>query len=212
MDELFYRIPAILIALTVHEYAHGRVAYELGDATAKMQGRLTLNPIHHLDPIGTLMLFFFYFGWAKPVPVNPVNFRRDIPMKKSMLYVAIAGPASNIITAFIFIGLNEFLRVMALSNPAIYDSFGFLFPVLSLIITINVYLAIFNMLPIPPLDGSKVLRGVLPTEYENAVDFLNQYGFLILIALLFTGVLGNVLIPIANVILEILHLPFNLIL
>ncbi len=225
MDTLLFRIPAVLIAITIHEYSHGRVAYLLGDGTAKMQGRLTFNPISHMDPIGMLMLWFVGFGWAKPVPVNPVNFRRDIPMKKSMLYVALAGPLSNLIMAFVFIGITDlFLRLAyavsttnivmiinpqnPMNPPAIQDSIGLL--VLSGIIMINVYLAIFNLLPIPPLDGSKILRGLLPREYEHIIDFFNQYGFIILILLIFTGIISNVLIPLANRIMELLYLPFSI--
>ena len=224
-DDLLFRIPALLIALTVHEYSHGRVAYHLGDGTAKMHGRLTLNPVSHLDPIGLIMLWFVGFGWAKPVPVNPVNFRRDLPMKQGLLYVSLAGPLSNLVMAFIFIGFTDFFirffmnitptNFMMIINPqnplnpaVIQDSVGLF--VLSWIIILNVYLAIFNLLPIPPLDGSKILRGLLPREHEHIIDFLNQYGFIILILLIFTGVIGNVLIPLANRIMELMYLPFNL--
>ena len=154
---LLIRIPVILIALTVHEYAHGYVAWLKGDNTAKQAGRLTFNPIAHLDIFGTLMLFMGPFGWAKPVPVNPMNL--DNP-KKDMIYVGAAGPLSNIALAIVFGLIFRFLR----SSGAIisYSSFFLIFLQFSIII--NIGLSFFNLIPIPPLDGSNILMGLLPTE------------------------------------------------
>ncbi|MCL0032618.1 site-2 protease family protein [Peptococcaceae bacterium] len=173
-------IPAVVIALTFHEYAHAVVAYKLGDPTAKHSGRLTLNPIPHVDPIGMLMLFFVGFGWAKPVPVNPYNFNKP---KRDMVLVSLAGPLSNVILAIAFALLF-----------GVFYAFGsqFLIDVVEKIIWINVVLAVFNMLPIPPLDGSKILAGILPGD-SAWLNYLEQYGFIILIILLLTGILRPIL-------------------
>ena len=173
-------IPAIVIALTFHEYAHAVVAYKLGDPTAKYSGRLTLNPIPHVDPIGMLMLFFVGLGWAKPVPVNPYNLNKP---KRDMVLVSLAGPLTNVILAIAFALLF-----------GVFYAFGsqFLIDVVEKIIWINVVLAVFNMLPIPPLDGSKVLAGILPGD-SAWLNHLEQYGFIILIILALTGILWPIL-------------------
>ncbi|MCD5404897.1 MAG: site-2 protease family protein [Desulfotomaculum sp.] len=173
-------IPAVVIALTFHEYAHAVVAYKLGDPTAKYSGRLTLNPIPHVDPIGMLMLFFVGFGWAKPVPVNPYNFNKP---KRDMVLVSLAGPLSNVILAIAFALL--FGVFYAFGSQVLVD-------VVYKIIWINVVLAVFNMLPIPPLDGSKILAGILPGD-SAWLNYLEQYGFIILIILALTGILWPIL-------------------
>ncbi len=173
-------IPAVVIALTFHEYAHAVVAYKLGDPTAKYSGRLTLNPIPHVDPIGMLMLFFVGLGWAKPVPVNPYNLNNP---KRDMVLVSLAGPLSNVILAIAFALL--FGVFYAFGSQVLVD-------VVYKIIWINVVLAVFNMLPIPPLDGSKILAGILPGD-STWLNYLEQYGFIILIILLLTGILRPIL-------------------
>jgi len=173
-------IPAVVIALTFHEYAHAVVAYKLGDPTAKYSGRLTLNPIPHVDPIGMLMLFFVGLGWAKPVPVNPYNLNKP---KRDMVLVSLAGPLSNVILAIAFALL--FGVFYAFGSQVLVD-------VVYKIIWINVVLAVFNMLPIPPLDGSKILAGILPGD-STWLNYLEQYGFIILIILLLTGILRPIL-------------------
>lgn len=179
---------AVLMAITLHELAHGYVAYCLGDNTAKAAGRLTLNPLAHLDPIGALMMFVAGFGWAKPVPVNPFFFRGD--RTKGMMLVSVAGPLMNLVVAYIagviffagngFYG-NAFMNIFLLNT-----------------ITLNVYLAVFNLIPIPPLDGSKILAGFLPREtaykYLNTVE---QYGFLILMVLIIFNITDKFIGPIA---------------
>ncbi|MEA1986998.1 MAG: site-2 protease family protein, partial [Candidatus Marinimicrobia bacterium] len=149
----------ILFALTIHELSHGMVAYYFGDPTAKNAGRLTLNPLAHLDPIGTLMIFIVHFGWAKPVPVNPAYLRNP---KKDMIWISLAGPASNMVLAFI---TGLLIRVVGLN---ITDNFtlDFIKMMLYYSLTINLALAVFNLIPIPPLDGSKILAGLLPPKYD----------------------------------------------
>ena len=181
-------IPVILFALSVHEYSHGMVAYRLGDPTAKYAGRLTLNPLSHMDPLGTLMLFLVHFGWAKPVPVDPSYFANP---RRDMLWVALAGPASNMVLAFLS-GLV--IRLMNTDPGAVMAlSFGpQLATMVILSLKINLSLAIFNLLPIPPLDGSKILYGLLPPEYDRLIYNLERYGPGVLMALVMFGMLTGV--------------------
>ena len=184
---------AVLMAITFHETAHGYVAYRLGDPTAKNQGRLTLNPIAHLDLIGALMMFVFGFGWAKPVPVNPFYLEGD--RTKGMMLVSVAGPLTNLIISF----AAYFIYVAGSGFAGI----PFLSIFLSTTVTLNIYLAVFNLIPIPPLDGSKILAGLLPKA--TAYKFLNtveQYGFLILMLLIFFNITDMIMVPVANVILN----------
>ncbi len=217
LDNILHLLPALLIALTIHEYSHGRMAYYLGDNTAKAHGRLTLNPLDHMDPIGLLMLAIAGFGWAKPVPVNPVNFRRDVPMRKGMLLVALAGPMSNLITAFIFLGVAEaYVRLVLGQTVGAYHPIFLLYslthPIIRWIVMLNIFLAIFNLIPVPPLDGSRILRAILPRNMEHIFYTLDQYGFVILILIIVTNVISMVMGPVATVVLTILHLPYQLIL
>lgn len=189
--------PPILLALTFHEYAHAYAANKFGDDTAKQSGRLTLNPLRHLDPLGTIMIFLVHFGWAKPVPVNP--FRLKNP-KKDMLWISAAGPLANILIAFIS---GILLRVIsAVAGPPDQHSIMALFVFMVVMsLQINLALAIFNILPIAPLDGSKILSGLLPAGYEKAIYFLERYGPFILIGLIIFGratgvsILGGMIWP-----------------
>ena len=178
--------PPILLAITFHEYSHGWTAMKFGDPTAKMMGRLTLNPLVHLDPIGTLMLFLVHFGWAKPVPVDPRYFSDP---KRQMLWVALAGPVANMILAFfsgiLIIGFAS-SNFMFSSNTAIIGN------MLVYSLQINLALAVFNMLPIPPLDGSKILRGLLPYEYEHIAFQMEQYGPWVLMSIILFGMMTGV--------------------
>ena len=178
--------PVIFFALTIHEYCHALVAFKLGDDTASLQGRLTLNPLMHLDPIGTIMMFVAGFGWAKPVPVNPLNFKDP---KKGMLLVAIAGAISNLITALIAgITLKFILSDPSFSLEANSGAYNTVILVLTLNLIFGIVLAVFNMIPIPPLDGSRVLYAYLPVRYADAYAKLEQYGmFLLLFLFLFGG-------------------------
>ncbi|MBS3900407.1 MAG: site-2 protease family protein [Dethiobacter sp.] len=186
--EMFYRIPALLLAITFHEAAHAFMAYRLGDHTAKDQGRLSLNPLKHLDPLGTLALLIFRFGWAKPVPVNPMYFRGD--RRRGMFLVGLAGPATNFILAF----LSMFAL---LTIPFLRE--GHLGAIIVQLYWYNVLLGIFNLLPLPPLDGSKVFAYFLPRQTAYKLSQLDQYGPLILILLIFTGALSTILGPLFNV-------------
>ena len=178
-------IPVILFALSVHEYSHGMVAYRLGDPTAKYAGRLTLNPLSHLDPMGTIMLFLVGFGWAKPGPVDPSYFANP---KRDMLWVALAGPAANMGLALLSGLIIRFLT----SDPSAYLS-GTLGPILiSMMVRslqINLMLAVFNLLPVPPLDGSKIMYSLLPPQYAHWNYNLERYGPMVLFGLVMMGML-----------------------
>jgi Zn-dependent protease len=181
MVDMILLAPPILVALTFHEFAHGYVALRFGDPTAKMAGRLTLNPLSHLDPIGTIMLFVVHFGWAKPVPVDPRYFRNP---KQDMLWVALAGPGANMVLAFI-----SGILLSMLGRGSLFGSHNMLLIMLQYSLFINLALAVFNMLPIPPLDGSKVLRGLLPYQYQHIADQMEMYGPWALMGLIMMGMM-----------------------
>lgn len=186
----------ILIAVTFHEVAHGYVADKLGDPTARMMGRLTLNPIKHLDLIGTLVFVFTrMIGWAKPVPVNPLNLRNP---QKDMMWVSLAGPAANMVIAIIASIVYRLLQSFPISSS---DLFGqkILVPVILityLTVTINIGLGIFNLIPVPPLDGSKILMGLLPHKQAVAYSRIEPYGFFILLGLIFFRITDYVIFPV----------------
>ena len=190
---LIWVIP-VLFAITVHETAHGWVASKLGDHTARMMGRLTLNPIKHIDPVGTILvpalLYFssagFIFGWAKPVPINFSALRSP---KKDMLWVALAGPGVNLLMAI------GWLIIVAIANTL---NMPFLELMGGAGIFVNLLLAIFNLLPIPPLDGGRVISSLLPNKLSYQYDQLEPYGLFILVGLLLLGVFQNVVLPILN--------------
>lgn len=189
--------PPILLALTFHEYAHAFVANKYGDDTAKQNGRLTLNPLAHLDLLGTIMIFLVHFGWAKPVPVNPNRLKNP---KKDMLWISAAGPLANMILA-LFSGILLRLIFVTVGKPDQHSITGLLIFMVIMSLQINLALAIFNVLPIAPLDGSKILYGLLPSKHEDKIYFIERYGPFILIGLIvfgqFTGVsiLGRLIWP-----------------
>jgi len=190
--------PPLLLALTVHEFAHGYVAFRLGDPTAQASGRLTLNPLKHLDPLGTIAFFIFHFGWAKPMPVNPAYFKNP---QKDMLWVALAGPVTNLILAVISALMTK--AVWALAKTIPYSALGeaILVPLNSVLVAsvwINLVLCIFNFLPIPPLDGSRILTGILPPDLARSYASIERYGFVLLIILAVSGVLSKLIIPLIN--------------
>ena len=186
LESVLLLAPPIQLAITFHEYAHGWTAMKFGDPTAKMMGRLTLNPLVHLDPIGTLMLFLVHFGWAKPVPVDPRYFSDP---KRQMLWVALAGPVANMILAF-FSGI--LIIGFASSNFMFSSNTALIGNMLVYSLQINLALAVFNMLPIPPLDGSKILRGLLPYEYEHIAFQMEQYGPWVLMSIILFGMMTGV--------------------
>lgn len=171
----------LLYAVIFHELAHGWVAYRLGDTTAKYMGRLSLNPFKHLDPMGTLMLFLFGFGWAKPVPVN-FNQLRD--KRLGMILVSAAGIITNLLLAFCALFLYRLLALSPASIPA---------QLLYYFARINILLAAFNLIPLPPLDGSKILLGFAPPAVRDFLFRIERYGILIIIALLYLGVLDPII-------------------
>ncbi|WP_027340003.1 site-2 protease family protein [Halonatronum saccharophilum] len=185
--ELLILIPILLLSLSIHEFAHGKMADILGDPTPKMTGRLTLNPMAHLSLLGTLVLLTTRrFGWAKPVQINPRYFKDK---RKGMMLVSIAGPLSNILMAFLLAILFRFTGdyLIQFLNPNIVVTFFMVG------VSLNVGLALFNLLPVPPLDGSKILMGILPPSMDNIIYNLEAYGPFILMLLVFTGGLGRVL-------------------
>lgn len=188
--EFIIRSIAVLVAIIPHEMAHGFAAYLCGDETAKNDGRLSLNPLHHLDPIGTICLIFFKFGWAKPVMINPNNFR---DRKKGTFFVAIAGVLTNFILATIsviilkHIHLNEFMQELLLN-----------------IFWFNIILGVFNLIPIPPLDGSKILFSFLPLKYEYYLIKYERYGYIILLLLIMSSTLDKILVPMVNFMINLI--------
>ena len=195
LTELIILAPPVLLALTCHEFAHGLVAYRLGDPTAKAAGRLTLNPLKHLDPIGTLAFFIIKIGWAKPVPVNPRFFRNP---KRDMLWVALAGPLTNLTLAVISALLARFVWLLASLLPYSAMLKAILLPfsaMLAASVWVNLVLCIFNFLPIPPLDGSKILLGLLPDSMAGPLLKIEKYGFVLILILAFSGVLSRLILP-----------------
>ena len=190
-------LPGLLIAMVIHEYAHAQVAVWLGDFTPRLMGRLTLNPKAHVDPIGMLMLFLVHFGWAKPVMINPRNFKNP---KRDDILVSLAGPAANFITAFLA------LLALLIYNHMGGDMTAGVYLVFQMIIEYNIGFGIFNLIPLPPLDGSHVLMQLLPRDMAYKLAELERYSFLILIVLLMTPVLSMILIPCRALIWQIFTL------
>lgn len=169
---LIFALPSIIIASTVHEYAHAYTAYKLGDATAKANGRLTLNPLAHIDPLGALSMIFLRFGWSKPVPVNEYNFENR---ERCTALVAVAGPISNILLLLFTALLNYIFK------PDVQGIFGVFLLVFA---SVNCALAVFNLIPIPPLDGHKIVRGLLPKKLSYYWDDLEKFSIFLIILLI----------------------------
>lgn len=190
---------ALVVAITIHEFSHALVADKLGDPTPRLQGRLTLNPMAHLDPVGTLMLLLIRFGWGKPVQFDPFNLRKP---RRDAALISIAGPISNLITATI---LSLVVR-LTFASPLLLS---LMLP----IIFLNVILAVFNLIPIHPLDGFKIVGGLLPENQAREWQTLERYGFLFLLLFIlpFSGrsLIGSIIEPVALFILKILLGPLN---
>jgi len=212
LQRLLVSAPAILIAITFHEVAHGYVAFRLGDPTAKLLGRLTLNPLAHIDLFGTIimpiMLFVltegrFVFGYAKPVPINPSNFKNP---RKGMALSAIAGPATNIALALASVILLKLViaPIAGLSPDAIKETLMKpLLMILSASVIVNVVLASFNLIPIPPLDGGRVLTGLLPSKQAMSFSKIEPFGFIIVLVLIYTGIANLFIMPFITFFLKI---------
>lgn len=195
------------LGITCHEVAHGYVSYLMGDPTAKLAGRLTLNPLKHLDPVGTLVLVMTQMiGWAKPVPINP-SYYKDY--RKGIFYVSLAGPAANFVVMLFFAAVLKFLIVVA-QSPSAADSEYVLRPMINIAVAgvfINAILGTFNLLPIPPLDGSKILACLLPGHLAARFMQLERYGFIILLLLAITGGLGMILSPVSSFVQHMIIKP-----
>jgi Zn-dependent protease len=181
LQEIILSAPAILFGLTIHEFSHGLVAWRLGDPTARAAGRLTLNPLKHLDPIGTIGLFLFRFGWAKPVPIDPRYFRHP---DRDMALSSLAGPAANLVTAALS---GVILRLLLLAGVT-----GFFVQLASYFVLFNLILCFFNLIPIPPLDGSRLLYYFLPDNLAAAYARLERYGFLLIFGIILIGQLTGI--------------------
>lgn len=198
LTKIILLAPPILLALTVHEYAHGYIANRLGDPTAKMSGRLTLNPLSHLDPFGTIAFFLINIGWARPVPVNGAYFKNP---RKDMLWVALAGPVTNLCLALVSAIMAKILFQLTLLLPYSMIAEAIVVPLFEMLkasIWINLVLCIFNFLPIPPLDGSRIVMGLLPESMTATYASFERYGFIIILILAFTGVLSKIILPIIS--------------
>lgn len=197
---LIVSLPAVIIAMTFHEFAHAFAADKLGDDTPRVQGRLNLNPLSHIDPAGFFMLLFAGFGWGKPVQINPRKFKREITMSKGEAIVSVAGPLMNIILALIFslilgagFKFNWFINI-----PNSYS--GIIITFLYQAIFMNIGLGVFNLIPLPPLDGSKIFRHFLPTKAQIWLDNYEYIFYYIFIALLLTRTTGRIIAPVINII------------
>ncbi len=195
------RIPALLIAITIHEFAHARMAYHFGDATAKSQGRMNLNPLSHLDPVGTIMILLVGFGWAKPVPINPYNFNE---YRKGLRWVSFAGPMVNFALGFISLLFLNILFKVGISS-------GLFIQFVVVLMQLNILLGIFNLIPIPPLDGSKILMSFLSDKYLGYYYQVERYAPIILIALILTRSLGMIIFPLYNLVFGVFGFIIGLI-
>ncbi len=205
IQELVLVLVPMILSLSVHEYAHAWSAFKLGDDTAERQGRLSLNPAVHIDPIGTLLFpaiailgsIPFLFGWARPVPINPVRFRRTVDMRTGVMLTALAGPLSNVFLAILF--------AIAFGFGVRFDAPEAFIALCVVMVRLNIILAIFNLIPIPPLDGSRVVSWLLGPRHADSYNALQNYSWLLLIGflMLFRGPLGAVTSAITKTLLQV---------
>lgn len=198
-QSLLLTLPAVIVAITIHEFSHAKAADVLGDKTPRSQGRLTLNPLRHLDPVGFVLLMFAHVGWGRPVQINPNNFTSNKSKSACEAIVALAGPVSNLILALILILIARILSVFA---PDLgYNFYGaLLLLLLEITIAVNIGLGVFNLIPLPPLDGEKIFRHILPYRAQEWLDRNSYILNVIFIVLWITGTLSIVVSPVINVI------------
>ncbi len=201
---LLYSIPGVLVAITFHEFAHAIVAYKLGDDTPKLEGRISLNPLAHIDPIGFIMLIFAHFGWGKPVNVNPRNYDRRFSMDKADAIVSIAGPVANFILAIIFTLI--YFAIIKIRGTAVYVETipSIIITMIHYIILINIGLGVFNLIPLPPLDGSKVIKPLLSFNAKQWFESNERIFYIAFVILWVTGFAGTIISPIIQVIYNFL--------
>ncbi len=206
-------LPVILLSLSIHEAAHGYISSKLGDPTAKNLGRLTLNPIKHLDPFGFISMLLFGFGWANPVPINTRYFKKP---RRDMALSAAAGPLSNLLLAIIFAGLIKIFYLLLPTFASMINSqfganlLGFSYAFLYYGVSLNVTLAVFNMLPCPPFDGSRILYVFLPTKYYFGVMKYERYIPIVIMVLLFTGILDPIINFFRSGVMNLIFMMFGL--
>lgn len=201
---LLLSIPGVLIAITFHEYAHAWTAYKLGDDTAKSQGRLSLNPLKHMDPIGIVMLLFLGFGWGRPVEIDSRNFNRNISVRKAEAIVSIAGPLANFILAIVFSAIyGALIKFNALTSMDTRTALTII-TILQSIISINIGLGVFNLIPLPPLDGSKILAHFLPINARRWFIEHENIFYIAFIIIWLTPIASRITSPIINAILSFL--------
>lgn len=196
---LLLTLPGVIIAITFHEFAHAYAAYKLGDDTPRMQGRLNLNPLSHMDPIGFVLLIFAHIGWGKPVQINPRNFDRKYSMSKGEAIVSIAGPAMNFVLALVFTII--YFAVLKFVPGIMLTQWGaIVITIISSTIIVNVGLGVFNLIPLPPLDGSKIFRNFMSYNVKEWLDRYERVFYIIFLVLWITGVAGKIISPIIELI------------
>lgn len=195
---LILSVPAVLLAITVHEFGHAFAAYKLGDDTPLKQGRLSLNPFDHIDPLGIAMLLFAHIGWGKPVQVDPRNYNRNISVEKADAIVSFAGPLMNFITAIIFALI--YCAILKFANAAFYMSnVGIIIiTIVGSVITMNIGLGVFNLIPLPPLDGSKIFLPILPSKAKMWFLDHEQIFYVIFLIIWITGIAGELITPLID--------------
>lgn len=195
-------VPGVIIAMTFHEFAHAFAADKLGDDTPRREGRISLNPLAHIDPIGFVMLLFAGFGWGKPVNVNPRNYNRDISMEKADAIVSVAGPIMNFLLALVFgiiyMAIFKICGIAVLSNTVA----SIIMQMMLYVITINIGLGVFNLIPLPPLDGSKVIKPILPAKAKAFFENNEYYFYILFVILWITGIAGTIISPIINIVFK----------